>query len=502
MNTIYENINTPENYIAALPLIINLPKRGYTLRPGVVPQINDRLVYQAIADLLAPNFKPEPNVYSNKLAGNGSRTMFLPGVKLWVAFQDKAEELCHKYPYVVETDITAYFDHINHNLLISRITDLFKNILDRDTLKELKKLLPRLLGKWAIGLNKFGIPQINDPSSFMGNLYLDELDKWFSIQQIESLRYVDDIRIFAESEAQARSFLANTIVKLREMGLYIAAGKTKIQPSEEVINQLEKARSKINEIDGHLGTRQRECFQIATKLLKNFFIELVDEPRNFNDRHFRYCLNRFKRLYGTGYSQDLQERAIKEVISRFISMPESTNVFVDYLSLFPENELIYKGVLDFLESPYNIYPWQEMHLMELLIRANLTSKLKKRGNQIANGIINSGKHPASLIKAYIFQGKNGTYADRRDMRAKYPQEPREELKRAIIFSTQEMQLSERKYFYQNIAEDSYPIKQTINYVESLNRPIYSYYNPPNPFEIESEDHDSDDMLDLGSEYFI
>ena len=85
--------------------------------------------------------------------------------------------------------------------MLSRITDLFVNVIEHNELESIKVILHRMWGRWNVGFIKnFGIPQINDASSFMANLYLDELDKWLASRKLLYLRYVDDIRIFAESE--------------------------------------------------------------------------------------------------------------------------------------------------------------------------------------------------------------------------------------------------------------------------------------------------------------
>jgi retron-type reverse transcriptase len=57
--------------------------------------------------------------------------MFIQGVELWVAFQKKIEDFYNEYYYVIETDITAYFNHINHDLMVSRISDIFGNDFSR-----------------------------------------------------------------------------------------------------------------------------------------------------------------------------------------------------------------------------------------------------------------------------------------------------------------------------------------------------------------------------------
>ena len=494
-------ITSSHKYASDYPCLIDIPKRGFTLRPGVVPQIDDRIVYQAIADLLSTHYIPEPDVYSNRLSNNNSGCMFQPGVDLWIAFQDKVEENCCKYPFVIETDITAYFDHINHSVLSSHIRDLYVSDFDPSTLQGIVTLLEQLLTPWCIGLSGFGIPQLNDASSFFSNLYMDEIDKWFASRGIVALRYVDDIRIFTNSEPDARAVLAQLIVKLREKGLYVASGKTKIRRSTDVLGELQASRTEMTKIESHIKTCELPHLETAVELLIKLFDWLISDERNFNDRQFRYCINRFKRLHTTRVGEEAHDKIIREVLNRLVSMPESTDVFVDYLSLFPDNDFIQQYVLSFLESPYSVYPWQRMQLLELLIRSNIQAEYITRVNQLACHFISGDQHPICKAKAYILRGKNGSYADRRDIRARYIHEDREDVRRAIIVSIQEMKQDERNHFYRSISPDSRHVQQTIKYVESLNEPTYFHYNPPNPYIVDNE-IDSDDLTDLGSEYFI
>jgi retron-type reverse transcriptase len=490
-------------YKTDLPLTIDLPKRGFTLRPGIVPLIDDRVVYQAIADLLTQYFQPEDSVYSNRLAGQNANQMFEKGVELWIAFQNKVEEYCHQYPFVVETDVTAYFDHINHDLMLSRITDLYGKDIEHQDLEGINIILRRMWGRWNVGyIKNFGIPQINDASSFMANMYLDELDKWLVSRKLIYLRYVDDIRIFAENEPQARKALAELIVKMRQMGLYIASGKTKIKKTIDVLGELAKGRNQIKEIETDIDSGDHERMELAAKKLEDFFVELVCEPQDFNDRLFRFCVNRFKRLYVTGLGSSAHERVIQEVISRLSVMPESTDIFVDYLSLFADNGYVQDAALSFLEGPYNIYPWQEMLILEMLIRLNLSPDNRLRATQYANSVIVGNNHIASKARAYLLLGKNGSYAERRDIRSHYDQENTECVKRAIIVGMQEMRTDERNNFYKGISNESRGLGQIVSYVQGLSKPTYDYYNPPSPYDVIPLDYDSDDLYDLGSEYFI
>jgi len=488
-------IHIPNQYQAKTPSFIDIPKKGFTLRPVALPKIDDRIIYQAVADFLAPHFQPEPCVYSNILSRelNSSR-MFLPGVDLWLKFQNDVEIFCTKFPYMVETDITAYFEHIGHRLLTNRIQDIFAKKVDETVLKDIKVLLPRLWRRW--NKNKdFGIPQVNDASSFFANLFLDELDKWMLRQGYIFLRYVDDIRVFTQDEPTARRALADLITELRDMGLYVASGKTSIKETSVVLAELREKSERMNLIETEIKSGVPARLEVAAQMLQEFIAELINDPEKFNDRQFRYCVNRFKRLKVNKLALDAHDNIANEVLNRLTTMPYSTDIFIDYLSLFSESENVQRRTIEFLESNYNIYPWQELLLIELLIRLEILPELQDRALSVSRVIARSNyKHPACRERAFVFWGKNGDYADRREIRARYHNETQEEIKRAILFAIQEMQTGERNNFLATASNDSTALKMTADYIQSLSGSLYHYYKPPSGFEI-SEDWDSNDIDD-------
>ena len=494
----------PGSYSAGLPLGIDLPKKGFTLRPGVVPLIEDRLIYQAVADFLLPYFEAESCVYSNRPLGtpNSSR-MFMRGVDLWLEFQSDVEKYCNIYPYVVETDITAYFEHISHDFLLHRLDDLFSSCIDKQTLREIKQLLARLWRRWTKGTSRHGIPQVNDASSFFGNVYLDELDKWMLRHDYVFLRYVDDMRIFALDEPGARIALAELVTQLREMGLYVASAKTSIKESPLVLSELIEGRQRMDAIETEIKSRIPERLEKASTMLESFANELIDTPEHFNDRHFRYCVNRFKKLRVNDLGEDSHNRMVAEVLQRLKCMPYCTDIFVDYLSLFSDEDSVQHEVLEFLEGPYNIYPWQEMLLLELLIRSEILPEFADRTARITRSVaLNTLKHPACRAKALILLGKNGDYADRREIRACYYDESREDVRRAVVFAIQEMQKGERDNFYNSIHNDANSVRLITQYVQSLSSLQYHFYNPPAGFDVIESYEDSDDIDELGSEDFL
>jgi len=496
LTTLHAKIASPNTYQTKPSSNIDIPKKGFTLRPVAVPVIDDRIVYQAIADYLSPHFQPELCVYSNILSKDiNSSRMFIPGVESWIEFQQAIEKLCNSFSWVVETDISAYFECIDHYRLLHRIHDIFANKVDADALRESKQLLQRLWGRWSKG-KKIGIPQVNDASSFFANVYLDELDKWMIRQGYVFLRYVDDMRIFTNSEPSARFALAELITQLREIGLHVGAGKTFIKDTADVMRELQDNAERMDNIEAEIKSGDPARLEAAVTMLERFITELISDPKKFNDRPFRFCVNRFKRLKVNNLAIESHEGIANAVLERLTTMPYETGTFVDYLSLFPESEGVQRKVIEFLEGAYNIYPWQEMLLLELLIRLNIVPELKDRALSIVRIIArNDYKHPACREKAFIFWGKNGDYADRREIRGRYHDEPREDVRRAILFAIQDMQAGERNNFLNSVVNDSVAIRMTALYIEKLERPTYHFYNPPAGFDI-AENWDSNDIDDL------
>jgi hypothetical protein len=153
---------------------------------------------------------------------------------------------------------------------------------------------------------------------------------------------------------------------------------------------------------------------------------------------------------------------------------------------------------------YNIYPWQEMQLLELLIRSRIAPEYLDDLMTMARTAARVSNHPACRAKALVLWGKNGDYADRAEIRSFYHDESREYVRRAIMVAIQEMQRGERDNFYRSLVGDS-GTQTTARYIQTRSSPTYHYYNPPQGYELEHEMeelYDSDDIDDLDTEDFL
>jgi hypothetical protein len=503
LEMISSKLEDVRRYRAEEGYFIDIPKSGFTLRPASLPRFVDRIIYQALADNFLEVYIPESCVYSNLPDTNDSSYMFQRGVKLWVQMNQKIRKEAEKYPYVIRTDLASYFDHTYHKLFKSRINDLFGKKFSKSYLDNANILLGKLWNKLGNHqLRNFGIPQINDPSSFFGNIYLDEIDKWLVSLPGPAFRYVDDFYIFTKTEAEAKKYLSELITRLRTMGLYISSAKTFIKSSEYLINDISDRERKIDSIDTMLYSKNINKIQEASDLVVDLFMSEINNDSDFDDRLFRFCINRLKKLQATDLGGDIHETAIKEVLQRLITKPNETSTFVDYLSMFPDDERIQKKICEFLISEDNIYNWQEMHLLEYLIRSNLVSALDSEFIRYLRKVIEQN-NPWSSSKAMVFWGKNGSYAHRREIRELFSDDNHLIINRGLFIAIQEMNKSERDHFYDTSCNDDFETSYLVNFIKKMDNPTYHYFNPPTGYDIFfEEDYDSDDLRDDMDYYFI
>jgi retron-type reverse transcriptase len=226
---------------------IDVPKKDFTLRPGAVPEIIDRIYYQALCNAIAPtieaNLTPyeEKVLFSYRLNKNvREKYMFIDPHEAYSEFVSYQNELCEsqEFSMVLETDIADYFQRIYHHELFNLLAG-FK--CDEDILI----CLTSLLRKWRKGIS-YGIPQSMWPSHLLGNVYLHELDRIMS-DKYTYLRYVDDIIIFCQNEVDAKSALMEICKLIRNLGLNVQSAKTRIRDKESFSSRIRPFSEKINE---------------------------------------------------------------------------------------------------------------------------------------------------------------------------------------------------------------------------------------------------------------
>lgn len=177
---------------------VEIPKPSGGTRMLGIPTVQDRLIQQMLLQVLTPVFDPH---FSEHSYG------FRPGRKAQDAVRAAQQFTQEGKDWVVDIDITKFFDHVNHDILMGRIG---KEIRDKRVLGLIGKLLRR--GAMVDGLVEAsveGTPQGGPLSPLLANIYLDVLDKELERRGHSFCRYADDANIYVGSKAAAERTLGS-----------------------------------------------------------------------------------------------------------------------------------------------------------------------------------------------------------------------------------------------------------------------------------------------------
>ncbi len=236
------------------PEIKYFPKPSQTLRPMAILAVSDRIVYQAIANVVAEKARPMLSTVANRqsfanvLSAPGQKPMFMPWKQQYKLFQKKFQTLYQEgNTWLVETDMAAFYETIDQAMLIKYLLD--KKLLDEQTVEYLQTYLPI----WAsVKLEEpisRGVPQGCLASDFFANIFLHEFDKKLSVQEYHYLRYVDDIRLLARTREAVQQGLIRIDRTLKTLGLLIQTNKTTVRQIINFAEEADRMASKLSEIE-------------------------------------------------------------------------------------------------------------------------------------------------------------------------------------------------------------------------------------------------------------
>jgi RNA-directed DNA polymerase len=163
-----------------------------------IPNVIERLIQQAILQVLTPIFDPE---FSESSYG------YRPGRSAQDAVQQTQKTIRDGHHWCVDMDLSKFFDRVQHDVLMVRVS---RKVHD----KRLLRLIGRFLraGVMVEGLHQpteEGTPQGGPLSPLLANIMLDDLDKELEQRGLRFVRYADDFLIFVRSELAARRVFAS-----------------------------------------------------------------------------------------------------------------------------------------------------------------------------------------------------------------------------------------------------------------------------------------------------
>jgi len=191
-----------------------IPKPDGGVRLLGIPTVLDRFIQQAISQILEQVWDPAFSEFSYG---------FRPGKSAHEAVMQGKRYMQAGYMYVVDMDLSKFFDRVNHDRLMSRLATKIK---DKRVLKLIRQYLRSdVMIQGIVIRTEEGTPQGGPLSPLLSNIVLDELDKELEKRGHKFVRYADDFIIYCRSLRAAE--------RVRESITRFLTGKLKLRVNEE-----------------------------------------------------------------------------------------------------------------------------------------------------------------------------------------------------------------------------------------------------------------------------
>jgi RNA-directed DNA polymerase len=177
-------------YTPQAVLRVEIPKPGGKGKRKLgIPTVVDRLIQQALLQILTPIFDPG---FSSSSYG------FRPGRSAHQAVLKAQEYIEQGNTWVVDIDLEKFFDRVNHDMLMARVA---RKIKDKRVLRLVRGFLQAgVMENGLVAASKEGTPQGGPLSPLLSNIMLDDLDKELERRGHPFCRYADDCNIYVKSQ--------------------------------------------------------------------------------------------------------------------------------------------------------------------------------------------------------------------------------------------------------------------------------------------------------------
>nr|WP_284699070.1 RNA-directed DNA polymerase [Sphingomonas lycopersici] len=399
-------------YRGTRSVVRNIPKKGYGERYGLETDFFDRFVYQAICSFLIPFYDPllghRVLSYRYEPAPLNPKYLFKNKIDRWFTFEGVTLTFRKSNRHLLITDLSNFFENISRVQIIDALTRAVPDIVatgpQKLQIRNAIATLDRLLAQWTFSRDH-GLPQNRDASAFLSNILLSFVDKEMTRKGYDYYRYVDDIRIIADTELAARRALQDLIRELRKVGLNINANKTEILAPDvgdaKVADYFPSQDSSTIAIDQMWKSRSR---RIVTRSVSYIFdiLSRCIAAGDSQTRTFRFAVNRVAKIVESGLFDvgDALSINLLDTLSRSLSEHAvTTDQYCRLITTLDRDGRCLPALEKFLLAEDGaIHDWQNYNIWMLLaVRKHRSDELVALAERKLLEDVKSGESAAILI---------------------------------------------------------------------------------------------------------
>ncbi|TMD12036.1 MAG: RNA-directed DNA polymerase [Chloroflexi bacterium] len=309
---------------------VELPKSPFFTRTVLMLSLEDRVAYQAAVASFAD--RADRNIPANVYGGRRSNDpdLFLKdGVTQWLAWKERVKTDLENYPWMIKTDITAYFDALQHSVL-------FGAIEAHNPDPRILEALRRMLRAWTVAPSQ-GIPQGPNASRFLQNVYFLPIDQEMIAGPWRYYRFIDDIRILGHTRAEPKAGLKILERECKRRGLVLSVQKTKLLEGEDAVRDWDDAEIDAASYLMRVG-RQKE----ARRHLRRILSRAIRGRGDLDGRQARFSLWRLMILR--------DDRALRTVLSDIEDLGPLSSRLALYLKPFLGRKVVQDALKAFLQD--------------------------------------------------------------------------------------------------------------------------------------------------------
>jgi len=270
-------------------LRVEIPKPNGGVRLLGIPTVKDRVIQQAIAQVLTPMFDREFSEYSYG---------FRPNRYAEMAILQALEFLNEGYDWIVDIDLERFFDTVNHDRLMNLVS---RTVDDGDVISLIRKFLVS-----GVQIDEeyketvIGTPQGGNLSPLLSNIMLNELDRELENRGLRFVRYADDCMIMVKSEMAANRVMRSVTEFIEgKLGLIVNSIKTKgTRPNDSSMKFLgfgffKDYRSNLYKAKPHQKSVENFKYKLKQLTRKNWGVDTKYQVERIN-QVIRGWINYFK----------------------------------------------------------------------------------------------------------------------------------------------------------------------------------------------------------------